>query len=134
MEQYTSSISLLLQHGQRFFEIMNFQIIIAVAVLGFVMSNEGRSAKDQVRMNITIVFFLLAVFSVYTESIHHQREMLVWNALEAHVAAAPDQFLPAEVEYIDSLKPTSFWIKAGALAFADALVVAITWISPRLRE
>jgi hypothetical protein len=31
MEQYTGSISLLLQHGQRFFEIWNFQIIIAVA-------------------------------------------------------------------------------------------------------
>lgn len=134
MEQYTSSISLLLQHGQRFFEIMNFQIIIAVAVIGFVMSNEGRTAKDRVRMNITIVFLMLAMFSVYTESIHHQREMLLWNALEAHVAAAPDHFLPAEVDYIDLLKPTSFYIKAGALIFADLLVIAITWISPHMRE
>jgi hypothetical protein len=36
MEQYTNSISLLLQHGQRFFEIWNFQIIIAVAAVGFI--------------------------------------------------------------------------------------------------
>lgn len=134
MEQYTNSISLLLQHGERFFEIMNFQIIIAVAVIGFVMSNEGLSAKDRVRLNITFVFLLLGIFSVYTESIHHHRETLIWNALEAHVAAAPHDFLPAEVEYIDSLKPTSFFIKAGALLFADLLVIAITWISPRMRE
>lgn len=134
MEQYTSSIALLLQHGQRFFEIMNFQIIIAVAVIGFVMSNEGLSAKDRVRVNITIVFVMLAIFSVYTESIHHQRETLLWNALEAHIAAAPSHFLPAEVDYIDSLKPTPFFIKAGALILADLLVVAVTWISPRMHR
>ena len=134
MEQYTGSISLLLQHGQRFFEIMNFQIIIAITVIGFVMSNEGLTAKDRVRMNITIVFVLLAIFSVYTESIHHKREILLWNALEAHIAATPDHFLPAEVDYIDSLKPTSFFIKAGALIFADSLVIAVTWISPRMRR
>jgi hypothetical protein len=133
MEQYTSSISLLLQHGQRFFEIMNFQIIIAVAVIGFVMSNEGLSAKDRVRVNITIVFLMLAIFSVYTESIHHHREILLWNALEAHVNAAPHQFLPSEADYIDSLKPTAFFIKAGALVLADLVVITITWLSPRMR-
>ena|ERR1051326_2024132 len=134
MEQYTGSISLLLQHGQRFFEIMNFQIIIAITVIGFVMSNEGLTARDRVRVNITIVFILLAIFSVYTESIHHQRELLLWNALEAHVTAEPSHFLPAEVDYIDSLKPASFFIKAGALIFADALVIAVTWISPKMRR
>ena len=36
MDEYTNSISLLLQHGQRFFEIWNFQIIIAVAAVGFI--------------------------------------------------------------------------------------------------
>lgn len=134
MEQYTSSISLLLQHGQRFFEIMNFQIIIAVAVIGFVMSHEGLTATDRVRINITFVLALIAVFSVYTESIHHQREMLLWEALEGHVVESPNQFLPAEVDYIRALKPTPFFIKAGALIFANALVVAVTWISPRMRE
>ena len=133
MEQYTNSISLLLQHGQRFFEIMNFQIIIAVAVIGFVMSNEGLNARDRVRVNITLVFVLLAIFSVYTESIHHNRETLIWSALEARVAAAPDQFLPEEVDYLNSLEPAPFLIKAGALILADLLVVAITWISPRMR-
>jgi len=134
MEQYTGSISLLLQHGQRFFEIMNFQIIIAITVIGFVMSNEGLSARERVRMNITIVFVLLAIFSVYTESIHHQREILLWNTLKAHVAAESSHFLPTEVDYIDSLKPTSFFIKAGALIFADLLVIVVTWISPRMRN
>jgi len=134
MEQYTNSISLLLQHGQRFFEIWNFQIIIAAAAIGFIMSNEGLTAKNRVRVNITIVFLMIAIFSVYTESIHHQRETLLWNALEAHVTAMPSQFLPEEVDYIDSLKPTPFFIKAGALVVADLLVVAVTWMSPRMKE
>src|ERR1043165_9467507 len=134
MEQYTNSISLLLQHGQRFFEIWNFQIIIAVAAIGFIMSNEGLAAKNKVRLTITIVFLMIAIFSVYTESIHHQRETLLWNALEAHVAASPNQFLPEEVGYINSLKPTPLFIKAGALVIADLLVIAITWMSPRMRD
>jgi hypothetical protein len=134
MEQYTNSVSLLLQHGQRFFEIWNFQIVIAVAAIGFIMSHDGLTAKNKVRVNITIVFLMIAIFSIYTESIHHQRETLMWNALEAHVAASPNQFLPEEVNYIDSLKPTPLAYKAGALVIADLLVIAITWLSPRMRE
>ena len=134
MEQYTNSVSLLLQHGQRFFEIWNFQIILAVAAIGFIMSNEGLTAKNKVRVNITIVFLMIAIFSVYTESIHHQRETLMWQALEAHVAAAPNHFLPEEASYIDSLKPTPLFVKASALVITDLLVIAITWLSPRMRE
>jgi hypothetical protein len=134
MEQYTNSISLLLQHGQRFFEIWNFQVIIAVAAIGFVMSREGFTSKDRVRVHITIVFLMIAIFSVYTESIHHRRETLIWNALLARVASPPDQFLAEEVAYLNSLRPTPFLIKAGALIVADVLVVAITWLSPRMRQ
>ena len=133
MEQYTNSISLLLQHGQRFFEIWNFQIIIAVAAVGFMMSNEGLTARNRVRVNITLVFVLIAIFSVYTLSVHHQRELLIWNAIQSRIAMSPIPLTPAEIEYIDSLKPTSFLQKAAALITADLLVIAITWISPRMR-
>jgi hypothetical protein len=134
MEQYSNLISLLLQHGQRFFEIWNFQIIIAVAAIGFIMSREGFASKDRVRIHITIVFLMIAIFSVYTESIHHKRETLLWNALEARVAATPRQFTVEEVGYLDSLEPTTFALKAGALVIADLLVIAITWMSPRVRS
>ena len=134
MESFTGLINILLQHGQRFFEIWNFQIIVAVAVIGFVMSNEGLVAKDRVRIHITIVFLMIAIFSVYTESVHHQRETLLWNALEARVAAAPGQFTLEEVNYLNSLKPARFVIKAGALVIVDLLVIAITWISPRMKH
>jgi len=134
MENYAGLINILLQHGQRFFEIWNFQIIIAVAVMGFVMSREGLVSKNRVRINITIVFLMIAIFSVHTESVHHQRETLLWSALEARVAAAPGQFTLEEVDYLDSLKPTSFILKAGALIVVDLLAIAITWMSPRMRE
>jgi hypothetical protein len=133
MEQYANLISLLLQHGQRFFEIWNFQIIVAAAAIGFIMSREGLVSNNRVRVNLTIVFLMIAVFSIYTESIHHQRETLLWNALQARVTSAPGQFTREEVEYLDSLKPTAFVIKAGALIVADLLVIAITWMSPRMR-
>ena len=133
MEQYTNSISLLLQHGQRFFEIWNFQIIIAVAAVGFIMSNEGLTARNRVRVNITLVFVLIAIFSVYTLSVHHEREVLIWNAIQSRINASSFRLTLAEIQYIDSLKPTSFLQKAAALVAADLLVIAITWISPRMR-
>jgi hypothetical protein len=133
MEQYTNSISLLLQHGQRFFEIWNFQIIIAVAAVGFIMSNEGLTAKSRVRVNITIVFLLIAIFSVYTLSVHHQRELLLWNAIQSRIDTAGIQLTPSEIQYIDALKPTSFPYKAAALVATDLIVIAITWLSPRMR-
>jgi hypothetical protein len=133
MEQYTNSISLLLQHGQRFFEIWNFQIVLAVAAVGFILSNEGLAARNRVRINITIVFILIAIFSVYTLSVHHERETLMWNAIESRIDQSSFPLTPAEIQYIDSLKPTSFLQKAAALIATDLLVIAITWISPRMR-
>jgi len=133
MESYSGLISILLQHSQRFFDIWNFQILISLAVIGFVVSNEGLMAKSQLRVNITIVFMLIAVFSVFTLSVHHQREVQLWTALEARVTAAPSQFIPEETAYLDSLKPTSFVIKGGALVVADLIVIIITWISPKVR-
>ena len=133
MEQYTNSISLLLQHGGRFFEIWNFQIIIAVAAVGFIMSHEGLTAKDRVRIHITVVFLLIAIFSVYVLSIHHGREVLMWNAIQSRIAQDSVQLTPAEIQYLEALRPTSFLRQAAALVAADLLVIAITWISPRVR-
>jgi len=133
MELFTNSIALLLQHGQRFFEIWNFQIILAVAAVGFIMSNEGLTARNRVRINITVVFALIAIFSVYTLSVHHKRETLIWNAIQSRINESSFPLTPAELQYIDSLKPTSFLQKAAALIATDVLVIAITWISPRMR-
>ena len=133
MEQYTNSISLLLQHGERFFEIWNFQIIIAVAAVGFIMSHEGLTAKDRVRLNITIVFVLIAIFSVYTLSVHHEREVLLWNAIQSRIDRAAIPLTSFEIQYLQALKPTDFLRKAAALVVADLVVIAITWISPRTR-
>jgi hypothetical protein len=69
-----------------------------------------------------------------TLSVHHQREVRLWTALEARVAAAPNQFIPEEIQYLDSLKPTSFVIKGGALVIADLLVILVMWMSPKARQ
>jgi len=133
MEKFSGLISTLLEHSQRFFDIWNFQILISLAVIGFVLSNEGLMARSRVRVNITFVFILIAIFSVFTLSVHHQREVKLWTALEARVAASPSQVIPEETAYLDSLKPTSFVVKGGALVVADLLVVLVTWVSPKVR-
>jgi hypothetical protein len=134
MEQYTNSIALLLQHGQRFFEIWNFQIILAIAAVGFIMSHEGLTARDRVRINITVVFVLIAIFSVYTLSVHHERELLLWNAIQSRIDASSSLLTPAEMEYIATLEPMDFFRKAAALVIADLIVIGITWLSPRMRQ
>ena len=134
MEQFTNSISLLLQHGQRFFEIWNFQIIIAIAAVGFIMSNEGLTATNRVRINITIVFLLIALFSAYTLAVHHERETLLWNAIQSRIGRDAIQLTPEELQYLESLRPTDFLRKAAALVAADLIVILMTWISPRMRR
>ena len=105
METYVGLISILLQHAQRFFEIWNFQIIVAAAAVGFIMSNQGLTARSGVRVNITIVFILIAIFSLYTLSVHHERETLIWNAIQARIERDSVQLTPSELQYIEALEP-----------------------------
>jgi hypothetical protein len=134
MDQYAGLIAVLQQHAQRFFEIWNFQIVISVAVLGFVFSKEGIATRDRMRVNITILFMLIAMFSVYTLSVHNKHETLLWYAIQSRVDANPEQFTSAEIQYLDSIKPTPFLFKAVALVMADLLVILITWISPYVQR
>jgi uncharacterized membrane protein YeiB len=134
MEKFAELIAVLLEHSQRFFEIWNLQLIIALGVLGFVLANQQIVSKIRVRLLLSAVFIAIAVFSVFSLSAHQNREEKLWTALEARVAAAPGEYIPQEVAYIDSLKPTPFGVKAGMLVAADLLVVLVIWFSPKLKE
>ena len=130
MEKYAELISILLQHSQRFLDFWNIQILVSLAVLGFVFSNLEIVAKRPVRILITLVFVFLAAFSVFSLSAHQQREEKMYAAIQYHVAAAPADFTPADIAYLDSLKPTPFSTKAGALILADVLLIVAVWFSP----
>ena len=134
MQVYAELIAILQQHAQRYFEIWNFQIVVAVAVVSFVMTREGLAARDKIRVNITFVFLLMAVFSVYTLSIHHNHETLLWNAIQSRIVRDSVQLTPSETQYLESLKPLSFLRKAAALVFVDFLVIGVTWLSPKVRN
>ena len=133
MEKYAELISILLQHSQRFLDFWNIQLLVSLAVLGFVFSNLEVVSKRSVRMIITLVFVFIAAFSVFSLSAHQQREEKLYAALQSHVAATPADFTPAEIAYLDSLKPTPFRLKAGALILADALLIAVVWFSPKIK-
>ena len=134
MEKFGELIAVLLEHSQRFIDFWNLQLVIALGVLGFALANPQVVAKTRVRLLISAIFIAIAAFSVFSLSAHQERAELLWTALEARVAATPGEFIPQEVAYIDSLKPTPFGVKAGALVVADVLVVLVIWFSPKLKE
>jgi hypothetical protein len=134
MEKFGELISVLLEHSQRFIDFWNLQLVIALGVLGFALANPQIVSKTRVRVLISTIFIAIAAFSVFSLSSHQERAEKLWTALEARVTAAPSEFIPEEVAYIDSLEPTPFPIKAGALVAADVLVILVIWFSPKLKE
>ena len=134
MENFSGLISILLEHSQRFIDFWNLQLVITLGVLGFSLANPQIVSRVRVRLLISAIFIAIAAFSVFSLSAHQERAEKLWTALEAHIAAAPGEFLPEEVAYIDSLEPTPFPVKAGALVAADVLVILVIWFSPKMRE
>jgi hypothetical protein len=134
MEKFAELIAVLLEHSQRFIDFWNLQLVIALGVLGFALANPQVVAKTRVRVLISAIFIAIAAFSVFSLSAHQERAELLWTALEARVAAAPGELIPQEAAYIDSLKPTPFGVKAGALIAADLLVILVIWFSPKLKD
>jgi uncharacterized membrane protein len=134
MERFSGLISVLLEHSQRFIDFWNLQLVIALGVLGYSLANSQVVSKMRVRILISAIFVSMAMFSVFSLAAHQARAEKLWTVLEARVAAAPGEFIPEEVMYIDSLKPTSFAIKAGAIVTADALVILVIWYMPKIKE
>lgn len=132
MEKFAELISILLQHSERFFEFWNLQLLVSLAVLGFIFSEPKVAAKRFIRSTITGVFLLIAVFTIYSLYPHQQREEKLYKAIESRVMVSPADYTPEELAYLKSLKPTPFGIKAGALLVADALIIAVTWITPQM--
>lgn len=134
MENFGELINVLLQHSsQRFIDFWNLQLVVALGALGFSLANPEIVSKVRVRGLIALIFIAIAGFGVYSLSEHQESAEKLWTALEARVAAAPSEFLPEEVAYIDTLKPTPFPIKAGALVAADILVILVIWFSPKFK-
>ena len=134
MEKFGELIAILLEHSQRFIDFWNLQLVIALGVLGFSLANPRIVSKVRVRLLISAVFVAIAAFSVFSLSVHQVRAENLWAALEARVDAAPTEFMPEEVIYIDSLRPTPFPIKAGAIVVADVLVILVIWFSPKIKD
>ena len=135
MEKFSELISVLLEHSsQRFIDFWNLQLVIALGALGFSLANPEIVSRVRVRVLISLVFVLIAGFGLFSLSAHQERAEKLWTALEARLAAAPGEFIPEEVAYMDSLKPTPFPVKAGAIVAADVLVILVIWFSPKIRE
>jgi len=131
VEKYAELISILLQHSQRFLDFWNFQIIVSLAVLGFVFAEPQVVTRLRVRLGITILFLFIAIFSIFSLATHQRREEALYIALRADAAASPADFSPADLAYLDTLKPTGFPVKASALMFADAVVLAAVWFGTK---
>jgi hypothetical protein len=134
MERYAELISVLLQHSQKFIDFWNIQIVILLAILGFVFSNPEAVSNRFFRLTITLVIAFIALFSAFSLSVHQERQEKLFSAIESRFMLMSDEFTTQELEYIDTLKPTSYWLKIGALVLADMFVIAVIWINPRNRQ
>jgi hypothetical protein len=134
MDRYSQMISILIQHSQRFLDFWNYQIVISLAALGFIFSNPGMMSRRSVRLFISATFLMMAVFTVYFLYVNERREEKMFAAIQSHVAASPADFTKADIDYIESLKPTPFAGKAGVLVFADFIIIAAVWVSPKMLE
>lgn len=134
MENFGELITVLLEHSQRFIDFWNLQLVVVLGTLGFSFANPQIVSKVRIRLLISGIFVAIAAFSVFSLSSHQERAEKLWIALEARAVAAPSEFLPEEVAYLDSLEPTPFPIKAGALVTADVVVILAIWFSPKLKE
>ena len=130
MGNFGELIAVLLEHSQRFIDFWNLHLVVALGVPGFSLANPQVVSKTNIRLLFSAIFIAIAGFSVFSLSSYQERAEKLWAALEARVAASPEAFLPEEIAYIDSLEPTSFAVKAGALVAADAMVILITWFLP----
>jgi hypothetical protein len=74
------------------------------------------------------------LFSAFSLSVHQERQEKLFSAIESRFMLMSDEFTTQELEYIDTLKPTSYWLKIGALVLADMFVIAVIWINPRNRQ
>jgi hypothetical protein len=134
MEKFAELINVLLQHSQRFLDFWNLQIVIAVAILGFVFSKPEVASRQFVRVTVTIIFVFIAIFSLFSLSVHQNREEKLYAALESRVMTTPAEFTMQEIEYLESLKPTNFGIKAGALVLAELLAIIVIWVNPQRKQ
>lgn len=131
MEKYAELISILLQHSQRFLDFWNFQIVVSLAVLGFIFADPKAMSRLRVRLGITALFLFIAVFTVYTLSTYQRREEALYAAIRADAAASPADFSADDMAYLDTLEPTSLGVKAGGLIVADMIVIAATWFGKK---
>ena len=88
MEQYAELIGVLLEHSQRFTDFWNFQIVISLAVLGFVFTNREIMSSRRMKFLVSLIFVFVAAYSIFSLSVHQRREVMLWNALEARVSRA----------------------------------------------
>jgi len=132
MDRFGELINVLLEHSsQRFIDFWNLQLVVVLGVLGFSLANPEIVSKMSVRIIIVLIFIGIAGFGVFTLSSHQERAKKLWGALEARITTVPNEFFPEEIAYIDSLKPTPFPIKAGALIVADVIVILVIWFIPK---
>jgi len=103
-------------------------------VVGYSLANPQIVSELQVRLILSGIFIAIAAFSIFSLSAHQKRAEMLWTALEARVAAEPNELITEEVAYIDSLKPTAFSVKAGALLTADVVIVLLIWFIPKLQD
>lgn len=132
MESLANLINVLLQHSQRLTDLWNFQIIVILGVIGFLLAHTSHVTK-RFKIFLTTVFIIFAFTSLISLKTFQEREEQLWLVIKDKVADH-NAYNDRERYYITTLKPTAVHWKAIAIILADLLVVFAIVTTPNKKE
>lgn len=121
MESISGLIAVLLQHSQRLTDLWNFQIIVILGIIGFLLAHADQVTK-RLKMFLTVVFIIFALVSLVSLKTFQEREEQLWLIVKEKVSDHT-AYRDSERHYVATLKPTGVHWKGIAIILADLLVI-----------
>jgi uncharacterized membrane protein len=121
MESLAQLIGILLEHSQRLTDLWNFQIIVILGIVGFLLSHASL-VTNRFKLFLATIFIVFALTSLVSLQTFQEREEQMWLIIKDRVADTK-KYTDGERLYIATLKPTGVHWKAAAIIFADLIVI-----------
>ena len=132
MESLAGLLSVLIQHSQRLTEVWNFQIIVILGTIGFLLAHTAQ-VNRRFKIFLTTAFVIFAIVSLVSLKTFQEREEQLWLVIKEKVADH-QTYTDGERYYVNTLKPTAVHWKAIAIILADMLVIFAIVTTPSKKD
>lgn len=132
MECAAPVVELYFQHTHRLTELLNFQVVVCLGVLGFVIAEPIPMASKKVRILLAMIFSIFCFYALVGVAVADGRRLQLWTIMQSGCEAISNGLSDAEKKYLTMLKPTATSLKLVLQAIADLVVlIAIFSLHPR---